>query len=55
MVSERVQRQIDRFLDEAEAAMAQSDWAILLFRLKASIATATDCAGRGIIESNYRY
>ena len=27
MVSERVQRQIDRLLDEAEAAIATSDWA----------------------------
>ena len=27
MVSERIQRQIDRLLDEAEAAIAQSDWA----------------------------
>ncbi len=26
MPSERVQRQIDRFLDEAEAAMARSEW-----------------------------
>jgi hypothetical protein len=29
MVSERVQRQIDRLLDEAEAAIAISDWAIV--------------------------
>lgn len=27
MTSERVQRQIDRFLDEAEEAMGVSDWA----------------------------
>jgi hypothetical protein len=27
MPSERVQRQIDRFLDEAEAAAAESEWA----------------------------
>ena len=27
MVSERVQRQIDRLLDEAEAAIATNDWA----------------------------
>ncbi|MBI2886001.1 MAG: serine/threonine protein kinase, partial [Chloroflexi bacterium] len=27
MPSERIQRQIDRFLDEADQAMAQSDWA----------------------------
>ena len=27
MASERVQRQIDRLLDEAEAAIATSDWA----------------------------
>lgn len=26
MPSERVQRQINRFLDEAEAAIAKSDW-----------------------------
>ena len=28
MVSERAQRQIDRLLDEAEAAISQSDWAL---------------------------
>ena len=28
MASERVQRQIDRLLDEAEAAISQSDWAL---------------------------
>ncbi|MBI2887946.1 MAG: hypothetical protein HYY02_12150 [Chloroflexi bacterium] len=27
MPSERIQRQIDRFLDEADQAMAHSDWA----------------------------
>jgi hypothetical protein len=26
MLSERVQRQLDRLLDEAEAALAASDW-----------------------------
>ncbi|MEE8465587.1 MAG: hypothetical protein V3S68_03860, partial [Dehalococcoidia bacterium] len=28
MVSERIQRQIDRFLDEAEEAVTQGDWAV---------------------------
>ena len=29
MASERVQKQIDRLLDEAEAAIAISDWAVV--------------------------
>src|SRR6266508_288606 len=32
MPSERVQRQIDRLLDEAEAAVAEGDWALVLAR-----------------------
>ncbi len=42
MPSERVQRQIDRFLDEAEAAMARSDWP--LARDRAANALALDPA-----------
>jgi len=38
MPSERVQRQIDRFLDEAEAAMARSDWTTVRDRAKNALA-----------------
>src|SRR5207253_3438475 len=35
MPSERVQRQIDRLLDEAERAMAERDWAVVEARCEA--------------------
>jgi serine/threonine protein kinase/class 3 adenylate cyclase len=38
MPSERVQRQIDRLLDEAEAAMAAGDWGTVRLRAEAALA-----------------
>ena len=38
MPSERVQRQIDRLLDEAEAAMGRLDWAVVRARSEAVLA-----------------
>jgi hypothetical protein len=38
MVSERVQRQIDRLLDEAEAAMAELHWDVVMQRSQAALA-----------------
>jgi hypothetical protein len=37
MPSERVQRQIDRLLDEAEAAVAQADWALVQARCQQAL------------------
>ena len=37
MVSERVQRQIDRLLDEAEAAMAELHWGVVMQRSQAAL------------------
>lgn len=56
MPSERIQRQIDRLLDEAEAALAQLDWATVRARAEAALAldpengdavTFRDAATRG--------
>ena len=44
MVSDRVQRQIDRLLDEAEAAITQSDWALARDRSQNVIALDTENA-----------
>ena len=38
MVSERLQRQIDRLLDEAEEAISRFDWDALLLRAQAVVA-----------------
>src|SRR5665213_723523 len=38
MPSERLQRQIDRLLDEAELAMAQGDWNVVRLRSAAALA-----------------
>lgn len=35
MLGERAQRQVDRFLDEAEEALARSDWATMSDRSQA--------------------
>lgn len=42
MASERVQRQIDRFLDNAEAAMAQFDWETVRHCAQAVLAISPD-------------
>ena len=34
MASERIQRQIDRLLDEADEAVRRSDWAVALDRAR---------------------
>ena len=41
MASERVQRQIDRLLDEAEEAIAQLDWRLVQSRAQAVLALDT--------------
>ena len=38
MASDRIQRQLDRLLDEAEEAMAKDDWATVISRAKAVLA-----------------
>ena len=38
MASERVQRQIDRLLDEAEAAITQHDWGVVRDRAESVLA-----------------
>ena len=44
MASERVQRQIDRLLDEAETAMASLDWETVARRAQAALALDEDNA-----------
>ena len=44
MVSERIQRQIDRFLDEAEEAVAQGDWNVVSDRSNKVLALDPDNA-----------
>ena len=42
MVSERLQRQVDRLLDEAEAAITELDWGVVRDRARAVLAIDTD-------------
>ena len=42
MASERVQRQIDRLLDEAEAAIARFDWELVRQSAEAVLALSPD-------------
>ncbi|MFQ6029670.1 MAG: hypothetical protein ACE5Q6_19505 [Dehalococcoidia bacterium] len=42
MASERIQRQIDRLLDEAEEAMAQLNWEVVYQRSRAVLALESD-------------
>jgi thioredoxin-like negative regulator of GroEL len=42
MASDRIQRQLDRLLDEAEEAMANDDWATVSSRAKAVLAIDPD-------------
>ncbi|MCI0794176.1 MAG: protein kinase, partial [Chloroflexi bacterium] len=44
MASERIQRQIDRFLDEAEEAVAQGDWSVVSDRANKVLALDPDNA-----------
>ena len=44
MLSERVQRQIDRLLDEAEQAMAAGEWELVRLRCEAALALDPDNA-----------
>jgi hypothetical protein len=47
MATERVQRQIDRLLDEAEEAIAHEDWALVASRARAALRLDPDNADAG--------
>ncbi len=47
MASERLQRQIDRLLDEAEEAITRFDWDALFQRAQAVLAMDPEAGWRG--------